>query len=271
MHTHTHTYTHTHMESEQQPVAAANAKMADEVDTSGASLAAKTESDALAVAGATEKKEKGKEKEDNGSKGETQGNLIRKAGEADDSSDDEPILKKKVASKDTPKKKLKYASSSGDSSSSEDECKSNFASMCWDCKQKAYSCVRCRKEKAHTGCDWRKDDRARADQQGRGAERTFKTSSGLAETPPGGGVRRGRRFPLGEFAARRPQDEDTSARRYYACCLHVVLFSLAHLLVSLSHYFQGIFFPFSIQSCIRVRGEKSSLFLPFCPISHARG
>jgi len=259
------------MESEQQPVAASNTKMADEVDTSGESLAAKTESDALAVAGATEKKEKSKEKEDNGSKGETQGNLIRKAGEADDSSDDEPILKKKAASKDTPKKTLTYASSSSDSSSSEDEGQSTFASMCWECKQKAYSCVRCRKEKAHMDCDWREDDRARADQQGRAAERTFKTSSGLAETPPGGGVWRGRTFPLGGGAARRPQDEDTSARRYYACCLHVVLFSLAHLLVSLSHYFQGIFFPFSIQSCIRVRGEKNSRFLPYCPISHARG
>jgi len=200
-------------------VAAADDKMADETDTGGASSAAKTESDAPAAAEAAEKKENGKGKEDNGSKEETKGNGVRKAAEADISSDDEPIPKR-----NTPKKKSKYESSSGD----EDEWKRYFASMCWECKHKAYSCKRCRKEKEHTDIDWRNDDRARTDQQERGVDGTSKTSSPLkSPSTPGGG------------AARRPQDRDASAGRYlcYACRVFMLyFFSLAHSLVSLLHY-----------------------------------
>jgi len=182
-------------ESEQQQVAAAEDKMADETDTGGASSAAKTESDASAAAEAAEKKENGKGKEDNGSKEETKGNGVRKAAEADISSDDEPIPKR-----NTPKKKSRvYESSSSD----EDEWKRYFASMCWECKHKAYSSKRCRKEKEHTDIDWRNDDRARTDQQERGVDGTSKTSSPLKSPST-----------LGGGAARRPQDRDASARRY---------------------------------------------------------
>jgi len=220
-------------ESEQQPVAAAKEKMADKADTSGASSAAKSESHALAAAGGTEKKENRKGKEDNGSK-ETTGNGIRKAANADDSSSDEPILKKKE--KDTPKKRLKYSvSSNGEdgtdsslkaratvgignleeelystkspksaaSAKGGDEWKNYFASMCWECKQKRTwkSCERCRKEKEHIDCDWRNNDRAPADQQGRGAEGTSKHPSPLkSRSTPGGDT--ARRQHYGNASAR---------------------------------------------------------------------
>ena len=95
---------------------------------------------------------------------------------------------------------------------------SNFASSCVMCHGKRYATERCRKDYGHTGCDWRKADLHR-DQQEEKAKRTSESSLNStlhSRSTPGG------------CAAGRPEDRETDARRYlcYVCRVFTLFFYL---------------------------------------------
>jgi len=130
---------------------------------------------------------------------------------------------------------------------------SNFASPCWECYTSTKNATkRCREEQGHKGCDWKDDDRYR-DQQEKKAKRPFDSSfiSPLhSRSTPGGG------------AAGRPEDRHSGARRYlcFVCRLFKLNFCCAHIIS-----FPCLSCLLSGRSCIRVRGEESSLFLSHRP------